>query len=149
MVKEPIAFIYIFYPGTTQKEIRYGSGFDYPNRSSISEEQKRKVIMRKNKILFEVNYNHDEIEFQDINWVETSKPKMLRHTYQKLESSIFSVSKNKNPYILWWSSTSDGVSLYPLNVQEINRYAAKAMKAAIQKGVPKPKLEFGTLDLKL
>lgn len=102
MVKEPISFIYIFYPETTQQEIGSAIGFDYPNRSSISDEQRRIVMISKNKILFEADFSHDEFEFLDDNWVQFSKPKMLRNPYKRFKSAKFSVRKNntKDYYLL-------------------------------------------------
>lgn len=94
MVKEPISFIYIFYPETTQQEISSAIGFDYPNRSSISDEQRRIVMTTKNKILFEADFSHDKFEFLDENWVLNSKPKILRNPYKRYKSAVFSVRKN-------------------------------------------------------
>jgi len=98
MVKEPISFIYIFYPETTQQEISSAIGFDYPNRSSISDEQRRIVMTTKNKILFEADFSHDEFEFLDENWVLYSKSKMLRNPYKRYKSAVFSVRKNNADY---------------------------------------------------
>lgn len=53
---------------------------------------------------------------------------------------------NRSNYSIEPSSSS---TTYPLNVQEINKNASRPINAATQKGVPKPKLELGTLDLKL
>jgi hypothetical protein len=94
MVKEPISFIYIFYPETTQQEISSAIGFDYPNGKSISDEQRRIVLTSKNKILFEADFSHDEFEFLDENWVQYSKPKMLNNPYKRYKSAKFRVRKN-------------------------------------------------------
>lgn len=94
MVKEPITFVYIFYPETTQQEISAAIGFDYSNGSSISDEQRRIVITSKNKVLFEEDFSHDEYEFLDENWVMYSKPKMLRNPYKRYKSAKFRVRKN-------------------------------------------------------
>ena len=94
MVKEPISFIYIFYPETTQQEISSAIGFDYSNRSSITDEQRRIVMTSKYKILFEADFSHDEFEFLDENWVQYSKPKKLRNPYKRYKSAKFSVRKN-------------------------------------------------------
>lgn len=101
MVKEPIAFIYIFYPETTQPEICAAIGFDYSNGGSISDEQRRIVITSKNKVLFEEDFSHNEFEFLDENWVMYSKPKLLRNPYKRYKSAKFSVRKNNsNDYYL-------------------------------------------------
>ncbi len=98
MVKEPISFIYLFYPETTQQEISSAIGFDYTNRSSISDEKRRIVMTTKNKILFEADFSHDEFEFLDENWVLYSKSKMLRNPYKRYKSAVFSVRKNNADY---------------------------------------------------
>ena len=47
------------------------------------------------------------------------------------------------------SSETSSVFVYPFSVHEINKKANSAMNAATRNGVPSPRLELGTLDLKL